>query len=390
MFYTKLKDESGMALLITVLVTVVGSLLMASYMSVAINESRSSVWQKHRVQSLFLAEAGIEKAIYYLNNPSARPSEWLDTNSELLPTPLNLQEQLEDGLYSFSLHDRNEISWLPERTYLIRSTGVIPRISGDNIERKVSCIVYKDDLLVSALAALCIFDGADLEDELINFNSTQWRVSGKDIDDKTDQDGVMGIAVANTGDNVDVQLDKRIDQVEGADPNDSESDGDYTLTGIDAILQDPGLPQDLSEYLEQFLLSPKMVDISGFGNTEGYLGAPDDCQILYADLTKGKIQHLGGRSGYGVLILEGPGEFEMQGNSEWYGLVLCISGANIDLRGGGNTAAHIYGCAMVEDCSVTLNGTSDIRYSSGALKNIEDQLIPHQVIAWSEGWGNAL
>jgi hypothetical protein len=80
----------------------------------------------------------------------------------------------------------------------------------------------------------------------------------------------------------------------------------------------------------------------------------------------------------------------MQGNSEWYGLVLCISGANIDLRGGGDTAAHIYGSAMVEDCSVTLNGTSDIRYSSSALKNIEDQLIPHEVLAWSEGWGNAL
>ena len=390
MFYTKLKDESGMALLIAVVVTMVGSLLVASYMSVSINESRNSVWQKHRVQSLFLAEAGIEKAIYYLNNPSERPSEWLDTNGKLLPTPLNLQEQLEDGFYSFSLHDPDELTWLPERTYLIRSTGVIPRISGDNIERKVSCIVYKNDLLVSALAALCIFDGADLEDELINFNSSQWRVSGKDIDDATGKSGVMGIAVANTGDNLDLQLDKRVDQVEGTDPNDSESDGDYTLSGIDAILQDPGLPQDLSGYLGQFRTDLRMANISGLGNTEGHLGTPDDCQILYADLTQGKIQHLGNRTGYGVLILEGPGEFEMQGNSEWYGLVLCISGANIDLRGGGNTAAHIYGCAMVEDCSVTMNGTSDIRYSSGALRNIEDQLIPYEVISWSEGWGNAL
>jgi hypothetical protein len=295
MFYTKLKDESGMALLIAVVVTMLGSLLVASYMSVTINESRNSVWQKHRVQSLFLAEAGIEKAIYYLNNPSGRPTEWLDANSELLPTPLNLQEQLEDGFYSFSLHDRNELAWLPEKAYLIRSTGIIPRVSGDNIERKVSCIVYKDDLLVSALAALCIFDGADPEDELIKFNSSQWRVSGKDIDDTTDQNGVMGIAVANTGDNLDLQLGVRLDQVEGADPNDAENDGDYTCSGVNAIMQDSGLPQDLSEYLKQFLSSPKMIDISGFGNTEGYLGTPDDCQILYADLTQGKIQHLGNR-----------------------------------------------------------------------------------------------
>ena len=388
MFYTKLNDESGMALLIAVVVTMLGSLLVASYMSVTINESKNSVWQKHRVQSLFLAEAGIEKAIYYINNPGGRPTEWLDANSELLPMPLNLQEQLEDGFYSFSLHDWNELTWLPEKSYLIRSTGVIPRISGDNIERKVSCIVYKDDLLVSALAALCIFDEADPENELNNFNSSQWRVSGKDIDDPTGRKGVNGIAVANTGDNLDLQLDKRVDQVEGADLNDTEGDGDYTCNGIAAILEDPSLPPALTEYLDFFY--PKATPISGFGNTEGYLGAPDDCQILYADLTQVKLQHLGGRSGYGVLILEGPGEFEMQGNSEWYGLVLCISGANIDLRGGGNTAAHIYGCAMIDDCSVTMNGTSDIRYSSGALKNIEDQLIPHQVLAWSEGWGNPL
>jgi hypothetical protein len=133
------------------------------------------------------------------------------------------------------------LTWLPEKAYLVRSTGIIPRISGENIERKVSRIVYKDDLLVSALAALCIFDEADPEDELIKFNSSQWRVSGKDIDDLNGRKGVMGIAVANTGDNVDLQLGNRLLQVEGADPNDAENDGDYTLNGVDAILQDPGL-----------------------------------------------------------------------------------------------------------------------------------------------------
>ncbi len=409
MFYTKLKDESGMALMIAVVVTMLGTLIVSSYMSVAINESRNSIWQKHRVQSLFYAEAGIEKAIYYLNNPAERPSGWVNANGQLLPTPLDRVESIADGRYNVTLHDPNEITWLPENSYLIRSQGMISQISGDKTGVKVSCIVTKkDEGLLSVPAALCIYDEPDADDELSQFASAQWAISGIDIDDASGATGVKGVAISNTGDAVDIQMGIRIDQVAGEDMDpttvsevvwvDADHDGircfhdEYiyvpTYQGESAILEDPTLPQNLSEYVDCFY--PMATDISGAGTTDGYLGSPDNYQVLYADLSQGTIQHLGNRTGYGVLILEGPGEFQIAGTGEWYGLILCTGGATINLRGGGSTSAHVYGAVMVEDCVVTMNGTADIKYSSNALANIRAQLMKYKVISWSEGWGNAL
>ena len=112
--------------------------------------------------------------------------------------------------------------------------------------------------------------------------------------------------------------------------------------------------------------------------------------MLWADLSQGKITLPGGRTGYGVLILENEGEFQMDGNSEWYGLILCYGGATIDMRGGGSSAAHVYGCVMIDDGTVTMNGTADIKYSSSALWDIYDQLVAYQVYSWCGGWGKSL
>ena len=103
MFCPKLKDESGMAMIIIMAVTFLGTILTGSYMGLVIHESKEASRQKHRVQVLFLAEAGIEKSLYYLNNPDDPENPWVDDQDQLLATPLYYTGYLAEGRYEVTL-----------------------------------------------------------------------------------------------------------------------------------------------------------------------------------------------------------------------------------------------------------------------------------------------
>ncbi len=66
----RISSESGMAIMVAVMVMLISSIAIASYLSTVIYESRHSVWQKHRVRALFMAEAGIEGARTVLRDSS--------------------------------------------------------------------------------------------------------------------------------------------------------------------------------------------------------------------------------------------------------------------------------------------------------------------------------
>jgi hypothetical protein len=398
----KLNNESGMALLVAMFVTFLSSIMLTFYMGSVIQESKHSVWQKERAQALFLAEAGIQKGIYYLNESDDPDNPWapyVDREKEVLlvsedQVPEYTGTDVDDPTdqfaesYTISLHDRfvdenGAIVALPPRFFLIKSTGTIKR--SIPIQRRVSAIVS----IVAGIpvpGALTIYDRDDPEDEVNQFNSSQWVISGVDIDDALGVNGIAGVAIANTEDGVtgeEGQFGIRLDQVEGIDGNDVYGAGDL------AILQDPDLPKSLTELVSYF--GPMSKDISGIGMLEdSYLGALTSFQILRADLSQGDLTIPGNRTGYGVLILQGDGRFNISGGSEWYGLILCHGNISVHLRGGGNSAAHVYGALMIDDGIVTMNGTADIRYSSEALKAIRKQLVAYQVFAWCGGWGKPL
>lgn len=407
MLYIKPKSESGMAMFVVMMVSFLSAVLVTSYMGFVIQEFRHSIWQKEKAQSLYLAEAGIQKGLYYLNGADDPDNPWaqyIDFDAEVLlvdedQVPEYTGTDIDDSTdsyeesYTISLHDSfvdedGAIVTLPPKYFLIKSTGTIKRTIP--IKHSVSAIVSMIEG-VPAPGALVIYDDADPENELEQFQSSQWVISGIDIDgDGTT--GVAGITIANTGDNIKEaggQLDlpglpSRIDQVSGID-----ADGNV-VSGGDAIFENEDLPNDLEALVAYFMpMSPD--DISGIGTIPSeYLGAPDDFQLLYANLSQGSVTLPGNRTGYGVLILENEGIFEMKGNAEWYGLILCYGGATIAMRGGGKSPAHVYGALMLDDGTVTTNGTADIRYSSWAMHQIENQMIVYQVFAWCGGWGKHL
>ncbi len=127
--------------------------------------------------------------------------------------------------YGISLHDDyhdpdGTLTTLPSDSYLIRSEGTIARTNSKDIEHRVSAIVSKLRPL-DTRAALCIFDGSDLEKELHKFESNQWKINGKDHDMSglviNGGGGLPAIAVANDAEEppLDSQCGARIDQVIG-------------------------------------------------------------------------------------------------------------------------------------------------------------------------------
>jgi hypothetical protein len=384
MLRLRLNSELGMTMLIAVIVTFLGTVLAGSYLSMVNYESRHSVWQKHRAQSLFLAEAGIEKGLYYLNNPDNQPSDWmLDMDGQLV-TPLYANGNLAGGTYDIILYDQSQAAWLPANSYLIASTGTIPRISEEDIVHKVSCVASKLDKLPIP-GAMSILDDADPEIELDKFASAVWTIDGQDMDAAG---GLPGIAVANNGDSptVEEQLGAKIDSVTGSD----EGGGFYQ--GADAILKDPNLPKNLDAYANYFkriALDISSPDGNQYTVPSSVLGTEDYYQVLYANLSQGDLKIAGTDTGCGILVLEGNGEFEMAGGSEWNGLIICASDSVIRLKGGGGTPSHIYGALLVANGIVEMNGTADIRYSSDRTKKAFDLLL-YQVYSWCGGWGEAL
>ena len=85
------------------------------------------MWQKHRVQSLFLAEAGMQEGLYFLNNRYANENPWVDENSMMLNTPLHHEGALADGKYEIQLYSQLEMPFLPPDSYLIESKATIHR-----------------------------------------------------------------------------------------------------------------------------------------------------------------------------------------------------------------------------------------------------------------------
>ena len=407
--YPKLRNESGMALLTAMFIALLSSIVITLYMGSVIHESKHSVWQKERTQSIFLAEAGIQKGLYYLNNladPYNPWSDYIDHKEKIMlvdaaQIPEYTGTDVDDPddryveSYTISLHDRfvdenDAIVMLPPKFFLIKSTGTIKRTIP--IQRSVSAIVSTAPGL-PAPGALNIFDVKDDADELLQFQSSQWVISGVDIDGGP---GVPGITISNMGDNLVGQLDLpgkpiRIDQVEGENSLGIQVNGESAINAYDGGDNPSGTLDMLYDYFISLLEEDD--DVSGIGQLRNeYLGGPEpeELKILYADLSQGTLVIPGNRTGYGVLILEGDGVFEMKGNSEWHGLVLCYGGAKIAMRGGGNSASHIYGCVMMDTGTVTMNGTADIRYSSFAMSSIANGLLKFQVFSWCGSWGKPL
>ncbi len=385
---TRLNSEAGIAVIIAMVMTFIGSIIASSYLSLVVYESRNSIWQKQRVQALFLAESGVQKGLYYLNNRDSRPLEWVDDNGRLLITPLQREEELADGQsYNISLHDSNEqgYAWLSSNSYLINSDATIERSIGD-MNRGVACIVSIGDG-IQVPAAVTIVDDADPgENEFNNFSSNQWIIDGSDFDGL--EPGVPGILITNTGDGLPGQLPAgRLGRVTGEDEN------GFPTTGSNAIVETDDVYIDLAGIADQFRDNWDE-NLTGSGTIAGRMfGSSDDFGVFYADLSQGDLHFSGNSSGYGLLLLENTGsttqEFKISGSFDWNGVIICYGNISTVLVGGGNKI-HILGGLLIGDGTVDMRGTADIIYSSQNVAKLNELVSSYTIRSWCEGWGNPL
>ncbi len=77
---TKLEDNRGSVLLTTYMLTMVLLILGAAFLVLSSNESRISEVQRKTTQAFYIAEAGIERAIYDLKEDFANSQDWTDGN----------------------------------------------------------------------------------------------------------------------------------------------------------------------------------------------------------------------------------------------------------------------------------------------------------------------
>jgi len=372
----KLNNESGMAMIVAMVVTLIGTLIASSYMETVIHESRRSTRQKQSKQLLFLSEAGVEKSRYFLNNRDDLENPWLDGYGQMLDTPLEYTGYLAECRYEIILYDHNQISGLPLDQYLVQSIGTIPKPDGDEMSHTIRCSLAKLDALPIP-AALSIFDDGDPEDEILNLQMVSWTIDGRDFGDPLGR-GLYGIAVANIGDGVDTQLGTELAQITGAD------EWGNLLEAGGAISEDPDLPRDLDAYANYF--REFAMDISGSGTIPiDLLGTENDYQILYADLNEGDLSLASIDTGYGILVLDGFGEFEMSGSSTWNGIIVGAGDSRISVRGYGD-GVHIYGAILIANGAMEMDGIAHLQYSSENISRASQSFL-YQVYSWCGDWG---
>lgn len=207
------------------------------------------------------------------------------------------------------------------------------------------------------------------EDDDFKFNGTQFLVSGKDWNPDSPGDTLAGSSrvpgIVTTGDPNQISSSLNAQQ-----QNNVEGSGTYpsvTSSPIDLDLQ--GI-RDQYVPLADYVLSAGTYSNQTWGGNLDY-------HVVHCT---GDMHTSGQCTGGGVLIVDG--DFDCSGQFLWYGLVLVMG--DITFTGGG-AGIHIYGSVMVQGGvnQQTVGGNADVYYSSTALSRLS-ALSPYVVSSWHE------
>jgi hypothetical protein len=118
------------------------------------------------------------------------------------------------------------------------------------------------------------------------------------------------------------------------------------------------------------------------GNHSENMGSPTDPQIVYAN------DHLtlnGNGKGYGVLIVDR--RLRMEGNYEFYGIILVLQQGEVEIRGNNKVYGAIFALntgafsGNSGETRLDVRGNAEVHYSSQAICNAS-RSMPSKVLAW--------
>ena len=207
------------------------------------------------------------------------------------------------------------------------------------------------------------------EDDAFDFNGTQFMVSGQDWDPYTESPIVGNPsvpAIVTTG---------RDGTVEGALAG-AQSDNVEGQGGTQSVARS-SVDMDLEAMRDAYAQLAEIELAAGTYSHETY-GDLDHYTVVHCT---GDMHVSGGVTGGGILIVDG--DFVCSGSFTWYGLVLVMG--DIDFTGGGNDV-HVYGSVLAAgggDNEQTVSGNANLLYSSIALDKLSE-FHPYAVVNWRE------
>jgi hypothetical protein len=207
-----------------------------------------------------------------------------------------------------------------------------------------------------------------LETDDAKFNGTQFLVSGRDWDPDTGlpiigNPEVPGIVTtADPAEIIDELSGSQLNNVEGAgaEPSVASSTSDLDLA---AMAQEYGAMAETT--------------LPGGTYSNDTWGGVDDYTVLRCT---GDMHTSGQCVGGGLLIVDG--DLDVSGQFLWYGMVIVLG----DIRfTGGGAGIHIYGTVLGNGLDQqTVGGNADILYSSIAIARLTTEMMPYVVASWHE------
>ncbi len=383
------RNEYGMVLITGLAFMAILGIMGATAMSITSTEVRISHNYKTSKQALYIAEAGVERAIKDLEANAAAFDDILlgvdgiedssDSSDDGILVAIGSSVPLGDGTYDVRVRDNKDgdgdFFTDSDNKVVIASTGTI-----HGAVKKVEVVFSKTSVPVDVDGALSIY-GNSPEAEF-NGNPT---VDGKDYDVPEDFnctgsgcDGSVSVGEATAG-------------IYSTDLLSLVATGSPTVEGNPAQLvegEEEGEGHYSSLYWQNMatgLIPTAGLTLGGEDITNDQtLGTRDNPQITHIN---GDMRFTGSVDGAGILIVTAKVGFA--GSFHYEGLVIILNNhgddAEVEFDLGGTGTTRVFGAVVAagpDESEVEMGGNARILYSSQALANVQDSFNSAKAISW--------
>ena len=404
--------ETGIALVMSLILLAVITLISTSSMNAAINKERVAASQKQVTDALMAAEIGLAAAVETFYDDGF---VWNNNSGERV---FNAQYTIENIMgssefVSMSAHNRPDLEWQIEHIehqfiiagveqLTVRSVG---KRSGSIAERRVEFdIIVPNTLFIDPPAPLTL---AGYVHSFAAGGSAQFKVIGEVADADLTLPGTPAIVVNDTDATTLTTVTTAIQNAPDRTSNYTGASGKSGITSavIEQTLGDFwGDANALRNFVEMAkLFGTTYPNDTVFDSNDGFnIGHYTDSNHneWVISLVEGNATITGNRSGAGVLLVTG--KLTWAGTAEFSGLVMVLGGQvdwQVDWQDGGNKGiqgamyiAHItqdengnwvFGHETTEGIEFAGGGNSTLKFDRDILRQVAESASP-RVVNWRE------
>lgn len=178
-----MKNNDGGALIITLMILVVVSILGMALLNIGVAESKFATYQEKKAQAYYLAHSGADSlASYIVKNPDNLPTNELETKiSSIIDLPSAENDSLSSHRFANETFNVSLSKILGTNNLFIESQGKV-----DNVSQKVSVNIIKRGLFENAIYAhksLTLWSGAKVYGGDVQYGESYYAGNNAEIID---------------------------------------------------------------------------------------------------------------------------------------------------------------------------------------------------------------